>query len=275
MQSLAPIEPRETVPDGAMTTKLTWGMAAIAIAAAACVAVLLNWRDLADSLHRHSLIQAEIAICLGALPGFLLSRGPSRQFWRRPTIVDRLHAAAIPVPRPPGPGYTHYLSCTLLAHDADDTGEVISESISRSGGGRTRIAQGMLFLGPAGITFEPAAPETEQHDATRASEWDPPSEAFEIGPVRMVRAVPVSLATGRLPRLGVRLPPHAMLVCWPGGRGLFAVPAIGDTLPRLHDCLDTLRWGTSTIGGARLRDAASTVITADLFHRAEVVWPTR
>jgi hypothetical protein len=272
MQSLAPIEPRETVPERAAATKLTWGMATIAICAAACVALLLNWHDVADSLRRHTLLQAEIAICLGALPGFLLSRSRPRRPGRRSSTVDRLHAVATPIPRPPAPGYTHYLACTLLAHDADDTGEVIAESISRTGGGRTRVSPGMLFLGPAGITFAPA--ETER-DATRACEWDPPSEAFEIGPTRMVRAVPVAIATGRLPRFGFRLPPHAMLVCWPAGRALFAVPAIGDTLPRLHECLDTLRWGTPSTGRTPLRDAASTVITADLFHRVEVVWPIR
>jgi hypothetical protein len=274
MQSLAPIEPRQTVPDRPAATKLTWGMATIAVGAAACVALFLDWHDVADSLRRHALVQAEIAICLGALPGFLLSRSRPRRPWRRSTIVDRLHAVATPVPRPPAPGYTHYLTCTLLAHDADDTGEVISESISRTGGGRTRVSPGMLFLGPAGITFQPAVTEAGR-EAARASEWDPPSVAFEIGPVRMVRAVPVALATGRLPRMGFQLPPHAMLVCWPAGRALFAVPAIGDTLPRLHDCLDTLRWGTSLAGGAPLRVAASAVINPDLFHAAEVVWPIR
>jgi hypothetical protein len=38
----------------------------------------------------------------------------------------------------------------------------------------------------------------------------------------------------------------AMLMEWPSGQALFAVPSIGDTLPRLHDCLDTLRWGTAS-----------------------------
>jgi hypothetical protein len=38
----------------------------------------------------------------------------------------------------------------------------------------------------------------------------------------------------------------AMLMEWPSGQALFAVPSIGDTLPRLHDCLDTLRWGNAS-----------------------------
>jgi hypothetical protein len=62
----------------------------------------------------------------------------------------------------------------------------------------------------------------------------------------MVTAAAVEIAAVGLSADQSEPPEFAMLMEWPEGQALFAVPSIGDTLPRLHDCLDTLRWGTAS-----------------------------
>jgi hypothetical protein len=243
MQNLAPIEPREAQTGGstgedegrsATGGSVPWRAVAIALGLAVGCALLMDWRDLADSLSRHALLQAELALCAGAIPGFLLTRINRRPSPRRASTLDDLVARGALIPAPPAPGYTHYLPCSLLARNATAAVWTVGHNGARAGDGRTAVTPGVLYAGPAGIRFQPqAAPAAAAADS-----------AFEIGPVRMVSATPVPLARRRIARLAHRMPPYAMLVRWPAGQALFAVPSIGDTLPRLHDCLDLLRWGS-------------------------------
>jgi hypothetical protein len=241
MQNLAPIEPREAQAggrtgegDGAAGGSVPWGVVAIALGVAVGCALLIEWRDLADTLSRHALLQAELALCAGAIPGFLLTRVNRRATPRRASILDDLVAQGTLIPAPPAPGYTHYLPCSLLARDAPETSWTTNRNDAHGRDGRHAGTPGVLYAGPAGIRFQPqTAPVAAVADS-----------AFEIGPVRMVSATPVALARRRMARLTHRMPPYAMLVRWPAGQALFAVPSIGDTLPRLHDCLDLLRWGS-------------------------------
>jgi hypothetical protein len=245
MQNLAPIEPREAQTGGrtgegegkggsATGGTVPWGVVAIALGMAVGCALLMDWRGLADSLSRHALLQAELALCAGAIPGFLLTRINRRQSPRQPSTLDDLVARGALIPAPPAPGYTHYLPCSLLARDATAASWTAGRHEARGRDGRSAVTPGVLYAGPAGIRFQPqTAPAAAAADS-----------AFEIGPVRMVSATPVALAQRRVARLAHRMPPYAMLVCWPAGQALFAVPSIGDTLPRLHDCLDLLRWGS-------------------------------
>jgi hypothetical protein len=254
MQNLAPIEPREAqtgggTGEGAAGSSVPWGVVAIALGMAVGCALLVDWRDLADSLSRHTLLQAELALCAGAIPGFLLTRIDRRESPRRASILDDLVARGALIPVPPAPGYTHYLPCSLLARDARAATWTADRSDARGRDGRNPVTPGVLYAGPAGIRFQPqTAPVAAAADS-----------AFEIGPVRMVSATPVALARRRMARLAHRLPHYAMLVRWPAGQALFAVPSIGDTLPRLHDCLDALRWGSPTPSPDPLRGDASAV----------------
>ena len=247
MQNLAPIEPRkaqtgartgegegEGEGEGATGGIVPWGVVAIALGMAVVCALLIDWRDLADSLSRHTLLQAELALCAGAIPGFLLTRINRRESPRRASTLDDLVARGALIPAPPAPGYTHYLPCSLLARDATAASWTADRKDARRRDRRNALTPGVLYAGPAGIRFQPqTAPVAAAADS-----------AFEIGPVRMVSATPVALARRRVPRLAHRTPSYAMLVRWPAGQALFAVPSIGDTLPRLHDCLDLLRWGS-------------------------------
>jgi hypothetical protein len=245
MQNLAPIEPREAQTGGrtgeggrrgesATGGSVPWGAVAIAVGLAVGCALLMNWRDLADSLSRHALLQAELALCAGAIPGFLLTRINRRPSPRRASTLDDLVARGVLIPAAPAPGYTHYLPCSLLARDATADVWTAGRPEARGRSRRNPVTPGVLYAGPAGIRFQPqAAPMAEATDS-----------AFEIGPVRVVSATPVALACRRVTRFAHRMPPYAMLVRWPTGQALFAVPSIGDTLPRLHDCLDLLRWGS-------------------------------
>jgi hypothetical protein len=247
MQNLAPIEPREAQTGGgtgqAAGNSVPWGVVAIALGMAVGCALLVDWRGLADSLSRHTLLQAELALLAGAIPGFLLTRINRRESPRRASILDDLVARGALIPVPPAPGFTHYLPCSLLARDATATWTAGRRD------GRNAVTPGVLYAGPAGIRFEPqTAPVSAAADS-----------AFEIGPVRMVSATPVALTRRRVLRRAHRMPPYAMLVRWPAGQALFAVPSIGDTLPRLHDCLDVLRWGSRTPRSNPLREDASPV----------------
>ena len=119
------------------------------------------------------------------------------------------------------------------------------------------MTPGVLYAGPAGIRFQPRNVEAPlESDLERGGGG---RGGFEIGPVRMVSATPVALAQRLIARLTQRMPPYALLVRWPNGQALFAVPSIGDTLPRLHKCLDTLRWDNPTAGADPLRGNASAV----------------
>lgn len=234
MQCLAPLEPREPrSAAGASLNGLPWIMTGAAVGAAAGIAFLINWHAWVDILHRHALLQAELAICVGALPGFLLSRAQEKPLKRRPGAFARLFTEVGPAAAPVV-GYTHYVPCALLARETPEGPGGVNYPSERP---RTATTPGVLYAGPAGVRFEPRAMRTG-HVRVDGS----PIGGFDIGPVRMVSARSVALTRRGFERF-VQRPTHAMLMQWPGGRALFAVPAIGHTLPRLHECLDTLRWG--------------------------------
>lgn len=234
VQCLAPFEPREpsrTV--GLATISPPWIFVAVGLAAVAGAALLLDWPAWMDALQRHALLQAEIAIVVGAVPGYLLTRPRRTGQGTRPSKLD-LMCARPATPPAPLAGYTHYLPCALIARDS---GPARPESERREDEGRAAIA-GTMYVGPSGIRFEPgAAPPRGTEDPRAAA-----GPSFEIGPVRLVRAQAAELTRKGVERFTgpVR---YGMLMQWPGGRALFAVPSIGDTLPKLHDCLDTLRFG--------------------------------
>jgi hypothetical protein len=189
-----------------------------------------------ETLHTYPLLRAELAICGGALPGFLASQanlGGLRR--RRGTKLDHLLATVGPVP--PAPGYTHYLPCALLGN-----ANLAASQPSRGPALTTGAWAGVLYVGPSGLQFRasPAKGAAAGQGQLSASLDSPPS--FDITPVRAVVATSVLMSHAALGRSTAREPRYALHVRWPTGHALFGVPAIGDTLPRLHRCLDTLRW---------------------------------
>jgi hypothetical protein len=236
---LAPFEPREpSRPVGAVATRLPWVIAAVGLGAViGGIGILFDWRDWVVALQRHALLEAEIAIAVGALPGYLLSQAKfPRRRDRRPTGLERTDASSVTVS--PAPGYTHYLPCALLARDTGDARTAASSTPEL----RRDVVTGIMYVGPSGIRFQPGCVPVPDAASAAAAAADHAALSIDIGPVRMVSAHPVKLARRGLAR--VTTPVHyAMLMQWPGGRALFSVPWIGDTLPKLHDCLDNLRFG--------------------------------
>jgi hypothetical protein len=230
MECLTPIKSREPITQALAVSKFTWCLIAIALGLAVGGAAVVDWRQVMESAGRHPLLGAEIAIFAGGVPGFLLSRrNPARR--SRTRSLDRYYRTLVTADPPPAAGYTHYLPCTLLGRGPIDTSLPVPSAMVR----QSPAISGILYAGPDGICFRPHA--TPQPDLPTG---------FEIGPVRMVTATALAIAPARLSADPTEAPEFAMLMEWPTGQALFAVPSIGDTLPRLHDCLDTLRWGNAS-----------------------------
>jgi hypothetical protein len=235
-------------------SKFTWCIIAIALGVAVGGAAVVDWRLVMETLGRHPLFGAEVAIFAGAVPGYMLSRRkPVRR--SRTRSLDRYYRTLVTADPPPAAGYTHYLPCTLLGRGQIDATQPVPPATLR----QSPAISGILDAGPDGICFRPnSAPHSSDMSATpvftgngtTSVEGDGRSQglsaAFEIGPVRMVTATAVAIAPGGLSADPNEPAEFAMLMEWPEGQALFAVPSIGDTLPRLHDCLDTLRWGTAS-----------------------------
>jgi hypothetical protein len=248
MECLTPIKSREPITQALAVSKVTWGIIAVALGVAIGGAAVVDWHAVIGTLGRHPLAEAEVAIFAGAIPGFLLSRRkPVRR--SRARSLDRYYRTLVTADPPPAAGYTHYLPCTLLGRGPIDAGLPVPAAAVRN----NPSMSGILYAGPDGICFRPnSALHPSQPPAESATGLvegsgrpDDLPVGFEIGPVRMVTATAVEIAAGA-PQYHNEPPEFAMLMEWPGGQALFAVPSIGDTLPRLHDCLDTLRWGTAT-----------------------------
>jgi hypothetical protein len=214
-----------------------WAAIAVGLAIAALVALVLNWRVVMDTLHAYPLLRAELAICGGALPGFLASQADFSAWrdQRNRSRLDRLLASTATVPVPPAPGYTHYLPCALLGN-----GNLATSQPTRGPALTSGAWAGVLYVGPAGLQFRTSPVESKTVGA--GSLASPPAR-FDINPAREVMATAVVLSHPLLGRSTLMEPRYAMLLRWPTGQALFGVPSIGDTLPRLHSCLDTIRWG--------------------------------
>jgi hypothetical protein len=231
MECLTPIKSREPITQALAVSKFTWCLIAIALGVAVGGAAVVDWRQVMELASRHPLLGAEIAIFAGAVPGFLLSRrNPARR--SRTRSLDRYYRTLVTADPPPAAGYTHYLPCTLLGRGPIDASQPVPSATVR----QSPAISGILYAGPDGICFRPnAAPDLPGLPT-----------GFEIGPVRMVTATAIGIAAAGISADPNEAPEFAMLMEWPSGQALFAVPSIGDTLPRLHDCLDTLRWGNAS-----------------------------
>jgi hypothetical protein len=254
MECLTPIKSREPITQVLAVSKFTWCIIAIALGVAVGGAAVVDWRLVMETLGRHPLFGAEVAIFAGAVPGYMLSRRkPGRR--SRARSLDRYYRTLVTADPPPAAGYTHYLPCTLLGRGQIDATQPVPPATLR----QSPAISGILYAGPDGICFRPnsephpseisAAPDFTGNDTTPVEgngRPEEPSAGFEIGPVRMVTASAVAIAPGGFSADPNEPAEFAMLMEWPEGQALFAVPSIGDTLPRLHDCLDTLRWGTAS-----------------------------
>jgi hypothetical protein len=266
MKCLAPFEPREAGPRGASATRVSWFIVAVAAGVALTAFLLMDWREVVDLLRRHTVLQAELAVCGGTLAGLVLSRmeaGPIMR--RRLAVLDALYDRAATAPVRVELGYTHYLPCVLLMADqpAADLGAALH---ARSEAAVLKTAaSGVLYVGPKGVLLCVTPPDGDTWRADRgtaaadsrpsrrtsilsllrrAPRFGPPSCVVDLGSVRQVTAVSVALPQGHFARLARIRPRHAMLLRWPTGQALMAIPAIGDTLPKLHRCLDDLRWAS-------------------------------
>ncbi|GEM_PF-2570806 len=257
MECLTPIKSREPITQALPVSKVTWFVIAVALGIAIGGAAVVDWHTVIGTLGQHPLAEAEVAIVAGAIPGFLLSRRkPVRR--SRTRSLDRYYRTLVTADPPPAAGYTHYLPCTLLGRGPIEASLPVPAATVR----QNPSISGILYAGPDGICFRPnsalhpsspqspagAAPRAESGTGLVEGNGRPGdlSAGFDIGPVRMVTAAAVEIAPGGLSPDPNEPPEFAMLMEWPGGQALFAVPSIGDTLPRLHDCLDTLRWGTAS-----------------------------
>jgi hypothetical protein len=263
MECLTPIKSREPITQALAVSKFTWCLIAIALGLAVGGAAVVDWRRIMELAGRHPLLGAEVAIFAGAIPGFLLSRRkPVRR--SRTRSLDRYYRTLVTADPPPAAGYTHYLPCTLLGRGPIDTSHPVPSAMVR----QFPAISGILYAGPDGICFRPHAaahpsPTISVSSGAAASASSPAHTGkgngfgdvalpqlelptgFEIGPVRMVSATAIAVAPAGLSADPHDAPEFAMVMEWPAGQALFAVPSIGDTLPRLHDCLDTLRWGNA------------------------------
>jgi hypothetical protein len=247
MQCLAPIEPREAGPRAATASRLPFALA-VTIGVALVALVLLNWREVVATFHRHTVLQAELAICAGTIAGLLLSRVDATPLIRRRlAMLDALYERAASAPVCVEPGYTHYLPCVLLMQEEPSV-NLLARVGSWSDGPVVKGAAGcILYVGPRGVLMR-------TQDAGRATGGTTTSGVAlfgsgfagaaptDLGPVRQVTAVSIALPQSQLARVARMRPRHAMLLRWPTGQALLAIPSIGDTLPRLHRCLDDLRW---------------------------------
>jgi hypothetical protein len=251
MECLTPIKSREPITQALAVSKVTWCIIAVTLGIAIGGAAVVDWHLVIETLGRHPLFGAEVAILAGAVPGYLLSRRkPVRR--SRTRSLDRYYRTLVTADPPPAAGYTHYLPCTLLGRGPVDTSLPVPAATVR----QNPTMSGILYAGPDGICFrpnsalhpsEPPAPAPVAANGNgrveRSEHFGDLPVGFEIGPVRMVTATAVAIAPAGMSHDPHDPPEFAMLMEWPGGQALFAVPSIGDTLPRLHDCLDTLRWG--------------------------------
>ncbi len=264
MECLTPIKSREPITQALAVSKFTWCLIAVALGLAVGGAAVVDWRQVMELAGRHPLLGAEVAIFAGAIPGFLLSRRkPVRR--SRSRSLDRYYRTLVTADPPPAAGYTHYLPCTLLGRGPIDASQPVPSATVR----QSPAISGILYAGPDGICFRPNAtphpsPTISVAASASASASSPVHTGngngfgeitrrqpdlptgFEIGPVRMVTATALQIAPAGLSADPNEAPEFAMLMEWPAGQALFAVPSIGDTLPRLHDCLDTLRWGNAS-----------------------------
>jgi hypothetical protein len=254
MECLTPIKSREPITQALAVSKVTWCVIAVTLGIAIGGAAVVDWHTVIATLGRHPLFGAEVAIFAGAVPGYMLSRRkPVRR--SRTRSLDRYYRTLVTADPPPAPGYTHYLPCTLLGRGPINGTLPVPAAAVRE----NPSMSGILYAGPDGICFRPNSalhPSQPLATATFATPGNGRVEGseqasdlpvgFEIGPVRMVTATAVEIAPAGALREPGESPEFAMLMEWPGGQALFAVPSIGDTLPRLHDCLDTLRWGKAS-----------------------------
>ena len=184
---------------------------------------------------------------------------------RRLAALDALYDRAATAPVRVETGYTHYLPCVLLMADQPAV-DLAAALHARSEGAVLRTAaSGVLYVGPKGVLLCIAPPRADTGGAGRWAvgalrpprrpsilssvrpprpRFEAPSCVVELGPVRQVTAVSVALPQGHFARLARIRPRYAMLLRWPTGQALLAIPAIGDTLPKLHRCLDDLRWAS-------------------------------
>jgi hypothetical protein len=229
MQCLAPFEPRDAGPRGATATRLPWWSIGIVCTLLVGAAVLANWREVADTLRRHTLLQAELAVCGGTIAGLLISRvdvGPVMR--RRLAALEKLYELAATQHSRIEPGYTHYLPCVLLL-EADAAANLGAQMRSQSEAALLKRPVGsILYVGPAGVMLRTTHPNEIR---------------VEMGSARQVTAASIALPRSQFARAARIRPRHAMSVRWATGQAILAVPAIGDTLPRLHHCLDETRWG--------------------------------
>jgi hypothetical protein len=213
--------------------------------------VTLNWHFVASAFNDHPLVRAELAICAGALPGFLAATAdPKRRRRRRSTKLDHLLADVAARPLPAAPGYTHYLPCALLG-----SGKLAANQPSHGPAMTGGMVGGFLFVGPAGMQFQAAGSSEGSKSGTDSV--DPAPGHIDMGPVRELVATPVALSHPALPRSADGKAGYALQIRWPGGLALFGVPTIGDTLPPLHRCLDVFKWGKAA---TRLPDGPSAVL---------------
>ncbi len=257
MQCLAPLEPREAGPRGAAVMRFPWFVVVVAVSIALGLLLLMNWREVIATLHRHTVLQAELAICAGTLAGLYLSRMEVSPITRRRiAALDALYEDAAAAPVHLGHGYTHYLPCVVLMTDLPGT-NLAAELRSRSEGAVLKSASsGVLYVGPKGVLLWSPDDSVGRRDLERItttpsigrSLFRPHSRpavrrpTIDLGPVRQVTAASIEFPRGQFARVARVQPKHAMHVRWPTGQALIAVPSIGDTLPRLHRCLDELRW---------------------------------
>jgi hypothetical protein len=176
--------------------------------------------------------------------------GPVMQ--RRLAALDALYEHAATSPIRIEAGYTHYLPCVLLLR-ADAATNLAAHLAS---GSETRALQhpiaGILYVGPAGVrlhiiprTARAGGGETNAQAAPAAAPNGNGPSDIDMGVVRQVTAASIALPQSRFARLARTRPHHVMAVRWPTGQAIMAIPAIGATLPRLHRCLDEIRWGAA------------------------------
>jgi hypothetical protein len=246
--------------------RFPWFVVVVAVSIALGLLLLMNWREVIATLHRHTVLQAELAICAGTLAGLYLSRMEvSPVTRRRIAALDALYEGAAAAPVHLGHGYTHYLPCVVLMTDLPEA-NLVAELRSRSEGAILKAASsGVLYIGPKGVLLwspddllgsdlalltvtTPSNGRSMFRSRSRPAVRRP---TIDLGPVRQVTAASIAFPRGQIARVARVQPKHAMHVRWPTGQALIAVPSIADTLPRLHRCLDELRW---TTGAARPRE---------------------
>jgi len=249
MQCLAPLDPRDLSSRAQVAARAPRQIFLVTACALCAAFVMFYWRDVGDLLRRYMLLQFELGVVGVTTVAVWVSRleigvGPITS--RHLVELDAMYEEAAAAPESTEAGFTHYLPCVMLISGRARANVIHALRTRRRRDFLATAIGGKLYLGPRGVEFRPTP---VPRDGVRRRQ-DLVQSVIPMGSVRSLTASTAPLLTHAPLGLLPTRRRFAMLVDWGGaagdqntGQAVFAVPSIGDTMPRLNRTLDELRWG--------------------------------